>query len=73
MDMFGLGGAEMVVVVLLAVLLIGPKDLPRVAHQLGRWFRQFKGATDELKSTLEREISIEEKAPPVKEPEAKPQ
>jgi Sec-independent protein secretion pathway components len=59
--MFGLGGAELLVVILLAVLLIGPKDLPRVAHQLGRWFGQFKGAADELKNTLEREVSLHEK------------
>lgn len=63
----------MVVVVLLAILLIGPKDLPRVAHQLGRWFRQFKNATDELKSTLEREVSLEEKQSPLEAPKDKPQ
>ena len=68
--MFGLGGTELIVVILLAVIFIGPKDLPRVAHQMGRWFRQLKGATDELKSTLEREVALEEPTSPPS-PEAK--
>lgn len=68
--MFGLGGAELIVVVLLAVLFIGPKDLPRVARQLGRFFGQLKGATEEFKSTLEREITLSEKDPPPSDPKS---
>lgn len=56
--MFGLGGAELLLVVLLAFLLIGPKDLPKVAHQIGRLVRQFRHATSDIKSSVEREIKL---------------
>lgn len=56
--MFGLGGSELFVVILLAILFIGPKDLPRFASRLGRYYRQFKAAADDLKNTLEREIDL---------------
>jgi sec-independent protein translocase protein TatA len=55
--MFGLGGGELFVVVLLAVLLIGPKDLPKAASALGRWVRQLKSAVGDFKETVEKEIS----------------
>jgi len=60
--MFGLGGGEVVLVVLLAILLIGPKDLPRVATQLGRYYRRLKDTAQELKTTVEREIDLSEPA-----------
>lgn len=59
--MFGLGGSELFVVILLAIIFIGPKDLPRFASKLGRFYRQFKSAADDLKNTLEREIDLSEK------------
>jgi Tat protein translocase TatB subunit len=58
--MFGLGGGELILVVLIAVVLIGPKDLPKVAHQLGKWTRQVKLAIQELKSTVEKEINLDD-------------
>jgi sec-independent protein translocase protein TatB len=68
--MFGLGGAELVIVIILAIIFIGPKDLPKVATQLGRLYRQFKAAADDLKTTVEREIDHSEPKPiEVKKPE----
>ena len=58
--MFGLGGGEVFLVVLLAVLFIGPKDLPRVATQLGKYYRKLKETAQELKTTVEREIDLSE-------------
>ena len=64
--MFGLGGGELLLVLLLAVLLIGPRDLPKVATQVGRWYRRFRLAAEDLKGTVEREIDLsdQEKIPP---------
>ena len=64
--MFGLGGGELMLVLIVAVLLIGPRDLPRVATQIGRWYRRFRQAAEELKDTVEREIDLSEqpKIPP---------
>jgi Tat protein translocase TatB subunit len=56
--MFGLGGGEIILVVLLAIVLIGPRDLPKVAHQLGKWTRQLKTAIQDIKSTVEKEINL---------------
>lgn len=58
--MFGLGGGEIILVVLLAIVLIGPRELPKVAHQLGKWTRQIKTAIQDVKSTVEKEINIDE-------------
>jgi len=61
--MFGLGGGELFVVALLAILLIGPKELPKVATQVGRWYRQLKTGANEIKSTVEKEINLDEDPP----------
>lgn len=45
--MFDIGAGEMLLTVLVAVLVIGPKDLPRAMHFVGRWIgkaRRLSGA-----------------------------
>src|SRR5512137_2259429 len=62
--MFGLGFGEIVVILVLALVLLGPQKLPEVAKQLGKGLRDFKKATDDLKGQFERELYAEEtKAP----------
>ncbi len=56
--MFGLGGGELFVVLILAFLIIGPKDLPRVARYIGRLVRQIQHASTDLKKTVEREVNL---------------
>ncbi len=51
--MFGLGFGELLVVLLLALLLFGPKKLPELATQLGRAIRSLRRATSELGDRLE--------------------
>jgi len=58
--MFGLGFSEIVVILVLALVLLGPKRLPDVAKQLGKGMREFKKATDDLKGQFEREFYAEE-------------
>ena len=58
--MFGLGFSEIVVILVLALVLLGPKRLPDVAKQLGKGMREFKKATDDLKSQFEREFYAED-------------
>ncbi|HKY61832.1 MAG TPA: twin-arginine translocase TatA/TatE family subunit [bacterium] len=62
--MFGLGGGELIIVLLLALVFLGPKEIPRVATQLGRLYRQLKGAAEDLKTTVEREVREEESSKP---------
>ena len=60
--MFGLGGGELIIVLLLALVFLGPKEIPRVATQLGRFYRQLKDAAEDLKTTVEREVREDEKS-----------
>jgi sec-independent protein translocase protein TatA len=52
-----LGAPELIAILVLALLLFGPKKLPELGRALGRSFAEFRRATTELKSTLEREIA----------------
>lgn len=58
--MFGIGFPELLLVMALALVVIGPKRLPDIARALGRGFSEFKRATDELKTTFQDEMKTEE-------------
>lgn len=50
--MFGLGFWEIFTIVLIAVILINPKEMPKIARKFGTWFKKFR----ELKETVDREV-----------------
>ena len=59
--MFGsIGGAELVLVLVLALLLFGPRKLPQIGQKLGDALAQFRKATHEFKTTLQSEVAMEE-------------
>ncbi len=58
--MFGIGFPELLLVMALALVVIGPKRLPDIARALGRGFSEFKRTTDELKTTFQDEIRTDE-------------
>ena len=70
--MFGLGFSEMLVIMLVALLAIGPKRLPGVAKALGRGYAEFRAALDEMKVTIYREVNqpMNEIKKPLKETSA---
>nr|MBC8359873.1 twin-arginine translocase TatA/TatE family subunit [Candidatus Desulfatibia profunda] len=51
--MFGIGMPEMLLILAVALIVIGPKKLPDLAKSLGRAFAEFKRATAEIKETME--------------------
>jgi sec-independent protein translocase protein TatB len=59
--MFGLGFGEIVVILVLALVLLGPQKLPEVAKQLGKALRDFKKASDDLKGQFEQELYADER------------
>ena len=56
--MFGIGMPEMLVILALALIIIGPKKLPDLAKSLGRAMREFKKATSEFKETIQLESEL---------------
>lgn len=59
--MFGsLGGAELLLVLALALLLFGPRKLPEIGRTIGKGLVEFRRATNDFKSTLQREVNLEE-------------
>jgi len=65
--MLTVGGQEMIVIVLLALLLFGPKELPKIARTLGKAMTEFRRAQNELKTTFNREMQNLERESGVKE------
>ncbi len=58
--MFGpIGGSEFLLILALALLLFGPRKLPQIGKNLGRALAEFRGATQEFKTSLEREVELE--------------
>src|ERR1700712_5150763 len=65
--MLTVGGGEMVVLVLLALLIFGPKELPKIAKTIGKAMTEFRRAQNDLKSTFNREMENLERESGVKE------
>lgn len=56
-DCMNLGFSEMVFLFILALLIFGPKKLPEVGRQIGRFMNEFKRASNEFKAQIESEIN----------------
>lgn len=59
--MFGnIGFPELLIILLIALLIFGPRKLPEVGKNIGRALREFRRASDELKDRIENEIRAED-------------
>jgi sec-independent protein translocase protein TatB len=54
--MFGMSGTELAIVLILALLLLGPSKMPELARSLGKAVRDFKRATNDIRGTVESEF-----------------
>lgn len=52
--MFDVGWTEMLMILLVAAVVIGPKDMPRALHAAGKLFRKFKMFTGDVQKSLDR-------------------
>jgi sec-independent protein translocase protein TatA len=64
---FNLGVPELIFILVLALLIFGPKRLPEIGRTLGKGLSEFRRASNELKRSIETEMSDVENAarPPV--------
>jgi len=60
--MFGIGLPEILVILVVALIVVGPSKLPELAKTLGKALNEFKRVADEVKDTIQEEV-IKEKLP----------
>jgi len=58
--MFGIGMPELLLLLAIALIVVGPKKLPELAKALGRGIAEFKKATNEIKESLETNTEFSE-------------
>jgi TatA/E family protein of Tat protein translocase len=59
-----MGFSELVIILVIALIIFGPRKLPELGRSLGRSIGEFRRASNELRSTLEEEIRVEEQKGP---------
>ena len=67
--MFGsLGIPEVIMILVIALIIFGPRKLPQLGRTLGQSLAQFRRASEDFKRTWEQEITVEEKRLPASAP-----
>ena len=56
--MFGLGAGEILIILVLAFLLFGPKQLPEIGRQVGKAVKGLKETADDLRKSVEPEVNL---------------
>jgi TatA/E family protein of Tat protein translocase len=73
--MFGtIGGPELILILVIALIVFGPRKLPEIGKSVGKMMMEFRRASNEFKRTLEDEVETEKhvRAPAPPAPPAEP-
>lgn len=71
--MFGLGGQELGIILLIILVVFGPSQIPKMARSLGQAMREFKKAQREIQDEINRpDTPADSKQPPAAPPTNKP-
>ncbi|MCL1925555.1 MAG: TatA/E family twin arginine-targeting protein translocase [Syntrophorhabdaceae bacterium] len=62
--MFGIGFQEMLIILVVALIVFGPKRLPDLARSLGKGIAEFKKASEEVRKGIEDAVQEEEQTTP---------
>ncbi|MFQ5588896.1 MAG: Sec-independent protein translocase protein TatB [Nitrospiria bacterium] len=69
--MFGIGIPELIIILIVAFVVVGPEKLPRIARSLGKGFYELKRATEGVREEFEKEGEFLEEALQEKDETAK--
>ena len=58
--MFGMGFTEIILILVVAIIALGPEKLPTVAVDVAKFFKKMKTSVDEVKDTINSELNIDE-------------
>ncbi|MCD6452461.1 MAG: twin-arginine translocase subunit TatB [Acidobacteria bacterium] len=72
--MFGsIGMPELILIFVIALIIFGPRKLPKIGKAMGRSLAEFKRASNDLKRSIEEEIEAEELKERLKKKKDKPE
>ena len=72
--MFGpLGGPELVLILVLALIVFGPRRLPEIGKSMGKLLSEFRKASHDFQRTIEDEVEAEKYKAPAPETAAAPE
>ncbi len=66
--MFNIGSGEIAFIAVFALLVLGPKRLPELARGIGKFVREFRRQTDEVRGVVEREFYKMDQEVSIQEP-----